>query len=165
MAEPEALSRGGHRRLRGLMRVFLPSAPAPEVTGSLEEAVVDQSLRLMKYMHPVVRLGLKLAMFLVDWSPIWRLRGVRRLSNTPPEVATRVIHGMGVSRLPVVRTLVFGVRGLLLSVYFDQPEVHEALGYRPVPFMRSRIALRHRLLEGGTPTPSDGLGHHSEVTR
>ena len=165
LAAPLKLSKSGTRRMQGLMRVFLPSAPAPEVSGELEENVIDQCLRLLQYMHPITRLGFKLAMFLVDWAPLWRFKGPRRLTKTEPTKAAYIIKRMGLSRFPIVRTLVFAVRGLLLSTYFDQPEVHEALGYRPVPFMQSRMALRQRLLKGETATQSDELGHYSPVTQ
>jgi len=165
LAAPLKLSKGGMRRMKGLMRVFLPSAPAPEATGELEKNVIDQSLRLLQYMHPVIRLGFRMAMLLVDWAPIWRFKGLKRLTKTEPAKAAHIIKRMGLSRFPIVRTLVFAVRGILLSVYFDQPEVHEALGYRPVPFMQSRIALRRRLLDGETAVQSDELGHYSQVTQ
>jgi hypothetical protein len=62
-----------------------------------------------------------------------------------------------------LRTLVFVVRGLILSVYFDQSEVHRALGYDPEAFMNGRIALRRRLLQGQTASAGDGIGPFSSV--
>jgi hypothetical protein len=46
----------------------------------------------------------------------------------------------------VLRTLVLAVRGVILSAYFDQNEVHRAIGYSPLPFLTRRMALRRRLL-------------------
>jgi hypothetical protein len=33
-----------------------------------------------------------------------------------------------------------------MSAYFDQDEVHRALHYAPVPFIKARVSLRQRLL-------------------
>jgi hypothetical protein len=163
LAEPYRLSRRGERALRGLLRVFLPPPPAPQLTSELEEKVVRQALQLLQYMHPMTRLGMRFALAVVDQAPRWGFVSWRRLHQLPRERADRLLDRMGHSRIPVLRTLVFVVRGLILSMYFDQSEVHEALGYAPVAFQNERIALRQRLLRGAEPQPGDRLGPWSEA--
>lgn len=163
LAEPYKLTKRAERAFRGLLRVFLPPPPAPALTPELEEKVVSQSLRLLQYMHPMTRLGMRLALAVVDWAPRWRFFSFRRLHRLPRERAERLLDRMGHSRIPILRTLVFVVRGLILSMYFDQREVHEALDYDPESFINGRIALRRRLLQGGETTPDDVIGPYSEA--
>lgn len=166
LADPCRLSKSGMRRLRGLLRVFLPTAsPAPPLTAELEDRIVDQLLRLIQYMHPMIRLGIRLSMWLVDWAPRWRLKSWRRLTKLDRERAEKILDRLGLSRLPIVRTTVFIVRGLVLSAYYDQPEVHQAINYEPIPFIKSRMTLRNQLLEGSTETEADIIGPYSEVAR
>jgi hypothetical protein len=42
---------------------------------------------------------------------------------------------------------------MVLSVYFDQSEVHAAMRYAPVPFIKSRLDARSRLLGPVTLAP------------
>ena len=166
LADPCRLSKGGMRRLRGLLKVFLPAtSPAPPFTPDLEDRIVDQLLRLIQYMHPMIRLGIRLSMWLVDWAPRWRLRSWRRLTKLDRERADKLLDQLGLSRLPIVRTTVFIVRGLVLSAYYDQPEVHQAINYEPIPFIKSRIELRNRLLDGSIEADADRIGPYSEVAR
>jgi hypothetical protein len=51
-----------------------------------------------------------------------------------------------VSRVLFIRISMLGPKGVLLSGYFDQDEVHEALDYEPLGFFRDRIALRKERL-------------------
>jgi hypothetical protein len=64
-------------------------------------------------------------------------------------------------RLAPLRSLLIGIRSMIVGAYFDQVEVHRALDYAPVPFLRGRIRERKRLLEerasperAGEPRPS-----------
>jgi len=48
-----------------------------------------------------------------------------------------------------------GATMLVLSVYFDQEEVHRALKYAPVPFMRDRIRVRASLVGPAVPIAAE----------
>lgn len=165
LAEPYRLTRRGERAFRGLIHTFCPPPPAPELTRDLEDRVARQSLQLLRYMHPVTRLGMRLALTVVNWSPRWRFRSWHRLHKLPRERAEALLDRLGHSRIPFLRTLVFVVRGLILHVYFDQPDVQAALGYDGVGFINSRIALRRRLLDGEAAGDADAIGPFSEAAR
>ena len=46
-------------------------------------------------------------------------------------------------------------RATVVAAYYDQPEVHFALGYHPKPWIQKRLALRRRLMAGRRPTRDD----------
>jgi hypothetical protein len=108
---------------------------------------VERSARVfLSYMHPLVARGLAIGLLLLDVLPILslvRARPLRRLSRAD---ASALIAKWAKSRLTALRLLVMGVRSLVLSLYFDQDEVHAAMGYAPVPFLRDRIQVRSDLL-------------------
>jgi hypothetical protein len=97
-------------------------------------------------MHPTVARALWLGLFVLDWLPVLSLRHPGRLHRLGPERAQAFVARWARSRIKALRLLVAGVRSVVLSVYFDQTDVHEAMGYRPVAFMRERIAVRRALL-------------------
>jgi hypothetical protein len=107
--------------------------------------------RFLRYMHPTVARALWFGLLFLDWLPILTLSSRARLQRLRPEHASAFFTSWARSRIKALRLLVTGVRSLVLSVYFDQAVVHEAMNYRPVPFMRERIAFRSALL---TPAPA-----------
>lgn len=58
--------------------------------------------------------------------------------------------------------LVLAARAIVLTAYFDQPEVYAAIGYHPVIFMKKRIAVRALLLKGEVDARIDDL-HPTEA--
>jgi hypothetical protein len=154
LAEPYPLSRAARRVLAALVRALCPARPfSPEIAARVEAA----SLRMMRYMHPAAARGLAIALRLLEWAPLLLLQSLRRLSRLDRDAASRAIERLARSRLALVRTLIVGVRGLVLSAYFDQDEVHRAIGYAPLPFLSERIALRRRLLAEANPPPAEAL--------
>lgn len=150
MADPVPMRSSTLRAFRGLIRAFCP-APGEPVEADLTPRVELHVRRILAYMPAMTVLGFKLAIHLLDWSPLWRGAAWRRVQHLDREAAGRVLDGIGASRFPLVRLVMLGVRGSVLSTWFDQDEVHRAMGYAPAPFIASRIALRRRLLEGGRP--------------
>jgi hypothetical protein len=106
--------------------------------------------------------GFPWAVRLVDWSPLWRFKGLRRLRSLPRERASELLTQMAHSRSSLIRALLTAVRGAVMAMYFDQPEVCEALGFAPTPFMSARIALRQRLVAGAPAAPEDRIGPYSQ---
>lgn len=145
------------RALQGLARAMCPPAPAPQL-GDLEARVRLQVGRMLRYMNPLVAFGFCIAVWLLDWSPLWRFESIHRVQSLEPARAADILGRLGFSRVPLVRLLVLGVRGMILSVYFDQDEVHAAMDYAPAPFIAQRIQLRARILEGTAPIAGDMLG-------
>jgi hypothetical protein len=151
-ARPRRMSRSRQASLRALIRLICPN----EVPIEGIDARVEHQVRVgMQYMPGLVAFGLSLCFALLDWSPVLMLRSVRRLRSLPEPKAAEIIHDLSESSLSLVRTTLYAIKGIILNAYFDQEEVHKALNYAPIPFMRERIAVRQRLLAGTEATPAD----------
>jgi len=145
-ADPHPMRPAVRHALHAVIRAIVPPAPAPQ-PADIVERVELYVRRFMSYMHPLAAFGLMLAFVFMDWAPRLLLRSRHRLQGLGRSEGARVLEALVQSRLAVFRSAVIAARGAILSAYFDQPEVHDALGYAPVPFMRERIARRGQLLE------------------
>lgn len=148
-ARPYAMSSPVRRAFHGLILAIVPPPPAPAPDDLV--ARIDAHVRLhMAYMHWTSARGLALVFLLVSWLPVALLWSGRPLHRLPRERAAALLTRLARSSSPLARTLVIAVRGSISSAYFDQDEVHRAMGYEPLPFLRERIARRAQLLaEGG----------------
>lgn len=133
-------------RFRALICVLLPPPPAPQLP-DIVDRVELYVRRFMAHMHPLAARGMWLAIVLLDWAPRLLLRSVRRLHQLDRDSASRILTSMVSGGSSLLRTPVISVRALVLSAYFDQDEVHQAIRYAPVPFIRDRMQLRERLLQ------------------
>lgn len=149
LAEPYPLGKGALRTLRALVVALCPPAPAPH-SADLMNRVELGARRLLRYMHPVVARTLAIGLALLDWLPVLTLASALRLHRLDGARARALVGKWARSPFRLLRLMVVGLRGLVLSVYFDQSEVHAAMRYEPVPFLRSRIEKR-RLLLGPAP--------------
>jgi hypothetical protein len=161
VAEPYPMGPATRAAFRGLIPVLCPPPPAPQLA-DLEDRIELHVRRIMRYFPPLVAIGFCLAIHLIDWSPIWRFVAFSRVRKLDRARAEAVLDGLGASRSPAIRTLILGVRGVVMSTYYDQDEVHAAIDYAPIPWLRSRIALRERIVAGGAETPEDRIGPHSD---
>lgn len=153
-ADPFPMGSPARRAFRGLIRAICPPAPAPQLP-DLEDRIELQVRRHMRYMPRVVALGLRYSFRLVDNLPRFFFWTRRRLHRLSADEARSLVGRLASSRFSPLRELISAVRGIVLSTYFDQDEVHAALNYAPREFVRGRIALRQRLLAGGVATDSD----------
>ena len=154
LADPYPMSETARRALRGVIHAICPPPPAPQ-SPELVDNVELYVRRFMRYMHPVAARGLWLTFLLLDFLPLLLLKG-RRLQKLEREQAASLLTWLSHSRLGVVRLLCTGVRGAILSGYFDQDEVHKVLGYTPIPFISERTALRQtRLLAAANAGPAE----------
>jgi len=145
LADPYPLGPGARRVLRALVGALCPSLPSLEKSDVLERVDVG-ARRLLVYMHPVVARGLWLGLFVLDWLPVLTFRSAGRLHKLGPERAGQFVARWARSRVKALRLLVTGVRSLVLSVYFDQRDVHAAMRYAPEEFIQDRARLRRMLL-------------------
>jgi len=145
LADPYPLGRSARVVLRALIGALCPSGDGPHSPRLLESVEVG-ARRFLRYMHPTMARGLWLGLFILDWLPVLTFKSAGRLHRLRPERARAFVARWARSRFKAVRLLMTGVRSLVLSVYYDQADVHEAMGYRPIPFLRERIALRESLL-------------------
>ena len=157
MADPYPLGAITRSALDGLVRTMCPPPPAPQLE-DLEARARTQVQRMLRYMKPIVALGFCISVVILDWAPIWRFVSLRRIQSMDRAKGAAILEEIGWSKLPALRLLVLGVRGLILSVYFDQDEVHRAMQYAPSPFIEQRIQLRRRLMRGAAEQPADLLG-------
>ncbi len=145
LAEPYPLGPRSRAALRGVIAALCPGGTAPRSPDVLHDVEIG-TRRFLRYMHPTVALAFRLGLLLLDWLPILTLRSLGRLHSLERQRASTLIARWAKSRIKALRLLVMGARSLVLSVYFDQPAVHCAMKYEPVPFMRERIAFRRALL-------------------
>ncbi len=160
LADPMPMGEGTRRALRAMIRAVCPPEPAPQLP-DLEDRIEVSVRRMLPYMPPLMGRGFAVAVHLLDWAPVWRLAAPRRMRSLPPERVLDVLNGMSHSRLLPLRQLSMVVRAAVLSAYFDQREVHDAMGFVPQPFMRERVRLRRRLAEGEIPGEGDLIGPYS----
>lgn len=152
MADPYPLGTAARRSLRALIVTLCPAAPAPNSPELLDR--VELHVRhFLRYMHPLAAWGFTLCLVLLDWAPRFLFVSVKRLHALGRSRASRLLSEMVSGRFAFLRTLVVAVRGLVLSAYFDQDEVHQAIGYAPLPFLSERVE-RRRLLLGAAPLPA-----------
>ena len=145
-AAPYPMGRYVRRVFRFLVECMMPPPPAPNSKELVDE--VENVVRSwMPYMLPLSARGLSLSILLLDLAPIFLFVAPRRLHKMRPERASALLSEMVHGRFAFLRLLVVALRGVVMSAYFDQEEVHRAISYRPVAFMRERIALRAGLLE------------------
>jgi hypothetical protein len=140
--------------LRGVIRAACPLDSGPKIP-AIVDRVELQVRTLMQYMAPVTAWGLCLVFLLVNWSQVWLLKGLRPLHSLPRKAAVKAARTLSRVRFRAVRELMLAVRATVVAAYYDQPEVHFALGYHPKPWIRKRLALRRRLLAGRHPTRDD----------
>ena len=156
LAAPLEVGARTHRVLLKLADAILPPSPRTETT--LED-VTQHALICLRYMPRSTATLFVLGMRLINWSPLWRLRGLRPLSALPAEIARQQLLGIVQSRWLPVRLLMYGPLGLFMSSYFDQDYVHQELDYAPTPFVAERIELRRKWIEGREPGAAEEIHH------
>lgn len=156
LAEPYPLGAAKRRSLRALIVTLCPAAPAP-CSPELFDRVELHVRHFLRYMHPLAAFGFGLCLLLLDWAPRFLFVSVKRLHALSRARASRLLSDMVSGRFAFLRTLVVAVRGLVLSAYFDQDEVHQAIGYAPLPFLRERVERRRLLLLGPEPARAGGV--------
>lgn len=144
LADPYPMSEFVRRALTGVIHAICPPPPAP-YSPKLVQNVELYVRRFMRYMHPLAARGLWLVILLLDLLPLFLLKG-SRLQKLEREQAAELLTRLSQSRIGLLRLMCTGVRGAILSGYFDQDEVHQVLGYTPIPFMGQRTALRQARL-------------------
>jgi hypothetical protein len=145
-ADPYPMGSWARSAFRALIRAVCPPSPAPQLPDLVDR--IELHVRgLMRYMHPLAARALWIAIFILDWAPRLQFWSWHRLQGLRPCEGARFLSSLGTSRIQLVRTLLIGVRGAILSAYFDQDEVHQALGYTPKPFITDRMQLRTLLME------------------
>jgi hypothetical protein len=133
------------RALRGLIWAICPPPPAPRFPGFTARIELGVR-RLLPYMHPLTAAAMTLLVLLLDWAPRLLLKSWRKLHQLPPDKASHFLESLERGRWHALRTVIVPIRGAILSVYFDQDEVHRALNYTPVQFITDRVRLRAELL-------------------
>ena len=159
LAVPMKVGARMHRVLRRLADAILPPSPRTETT---VDEVTGHALVCLRYMPRSSAMIFLLGMRLLNWSPLWRLRGLRPLPALPTDAALRHLVGITTSRWLPVRLLMYGPLGLFMSSYFDQDYVHRELSYAPAPFVAERIELRRKWIEGQEPGVDEEI-HHPPV--
>jgi hypothetical protein len=144
-AEPYPMGSLARTAFRAVIRALCPPLPAPQIPDLVDR--IELHVRgFMRYMHPLAARALWLAIFVLDWAPRLHFWSWHRLQGLDPSEGARFLSSLGTSKIQLFRTLLIGIRGAVLCAYFDQDEVHQALGYKPLPFISERLELRNKLL-------------------
>ncbi|MEZ4373874.1 MAG: hypothetical protein R3B07_23840 [Polyangiaceae bacterium] len=144
-ADPYPMSERYVRMFHAIITILCPPPPAP-LTEDMITRIERHVRGFMMYMHPLAARGLWLSFILLDWAPRLFFTSTKRLSQLERSQADQIINRFTSSRWMPIRLLVVGIRGSVLSAYFDTDEVHQRLKYKPIPFIRQRVELRHDLL-------------------
>jgi hypothetical protein len=150
--------------LDGLVRALCPASPAPWSAEIAAQTALGTRL-FLRYLPPVLGIGFVAALHVLDLAPLWRLRGLTRLRDMDRAAAAALLQSLAESRFQPLRLLLMGARAAVLSSYYDLVQVHEALGYHPLPFLQQRADLRRRLLAGSRPEAADLIGPSVEGAR
>lgn len=156
LAVPQRVSRRMQRVLLALTDAIIPASPRTETT---VEDVTRHALVCLQYMPRSSSMMFLLGMRVLNWSPLWRFRGLRPLTRLSRNEARRHLVAVTRSRWLPVRLLMYGPVGLFMSTYFDQDYVHREIDYDPVPFVEERIELRRKWIEGAEPGTDDEIHH------
>lgn len=159
LATPMAVNARMQRVLSKLADSIIPDEPRTPATLS---EVTHHALVSLQYMPRSSARLLLWGARLLNWCPLWRLRGLRPLTALPVESARRHLRAVAQSRWLPIRLLMYGPVGLFMSTYFDQDYVHREIGYAPVAFVRDRIELRRKWVEGQEPGAEDEVHHRNE---
>jgi hypothetical protein len=145
LADPLPIGKGSRKRLRAVVEALLPPPPAPRPEG-MEDRIIEHTLRVIRYFPRLVgAVVLPLLLLLLEWSPLWYRARPRRLSGLPVAARSALLARLATSRFEPLRLLLLVPKALVLSTYFDQDEVHQALEYEPRAFVGDRRALRDEL--------------------
>lgn len=158
-ADPVALPKTTRVAFQALIKAICPPAPAPG-NPAMYAKIEEDVLRALRYMHPLFAASLLVAVHALDLSPIWNLKGLRRLRALDRDEAEDFLNEVAKGALG--RQLVFAARMAILSQYFDSDEVQKAIHYNPIEFMQSRLDLRTRMMAGRKPAKKEHIGPYSE---
>jgi len=162
LAAPRKVSPRTQRVLLALADAIIPASPRTETT--LED-VTRHALVCLQYMPQSSARLFLVGMRLLNWAPLWRLRGLRPLTRLSRDKARRHLIAVTQSRWLPVRLSMYGPLGLFMSTYFDQDYAHRAIDYDPVPFIEARIELRRKWVEGVEPEAEEEIHHLPVVPR
>lgn len=98
------------------------------------------------FMPALMRLGFPLGLRLMQWGTLVSLVALKPFTLLSDRVRERYLHRWAESPFALFRALAQGVRGLILSAYYEQPKVHQALGYNPAAFLVECRAKREALV-------------------
>lgn len=145
LARPYPLGTATRRAFIALIVAIIPAAPAPTAPDMVERVEMHVR-RFLSYMPPLAGRAVWACILLLEWAPIFLLQSWHRMHALPPERVSALLTEMVSGRFSFMRNVVVAVRGLVLNAYFDQEEVHRAMGYEPIPFLRDRMERRRELL-------------------
>ena len=157
LASPWPMGPGTQAALDGVVRALCPGPPAPWSPSIAGQTALGTRV-FLRYLPPLLGIGFVAALHLLDLAPLWRLRGWTRLRDMDRAAAAALLQSLAESRVKPLRLVLMGARAAVLSSYYDLEEVHEAMGYQPMPFLQRRADLRRRLLAGARPEEGDLIG-------
>lgn len=98
------------------------------------------------FMPTLMRLGFPLGLLLMQWGTVVSLIALKPFTLLSDRLRERYLHRWSESPFALFRALAQGIRGLILSAYYEQPKVQLAMGYTPADFLVECRARREALI-------------------
>lgn len=133
------------RVLRAMAEAFFtdPDEPADRGARARFGWLVDDVDDFISQASPTLRWGTRVAVWLVDWLPLFFIGRFSRCENLPLDERERYLATVEESPLPRVAVLVVMFKTLMTILYFEHPEAAPVLGYdgRHERFRNIRLAV------------------------
>lgn len=145
------LGRTSRAIIASLAKTVLP-------TEGRDRATIDYVVRFVDdfvpFMPALMRVGFPWGLLLLQWGTFVTMVAAKPFTLVSARVRESYLHRWAKSPFALFRALAQGVRGLILSAYYEQPKVYEALGYDPKAYLEECRARRAVLVA------AEGEGDH-----
>lgn len=99
------------------------------------------------FMPTLMRIGFPIGLLLIQWGTLVTLFALKPFTLLGDRVSQRYLRRWAESPFALFRALAQGVRGLILSAYYAQPDVYRTLGYKPEEYIEQCKAQRALLMK------------------
>lgn len=137
------LGRTSRAIIASLASTVLPREGRDRATINYVVRFVDD---FVPFMPALMRLGFPLGLLLLQWGTFVTMVAAKPFTLVSERVRERYLHRWAESPFALFRALAQGVRGLILSAYYEQPKVYEALGYDPKAYLEECRTRRAALV-------------------
>jgi len=116
------------RTYKALAEVTLPrGGTVPE--GALDMPLVNFINTFFSYAEPATRLGFKIALFLLEFMPLFIIFRPRRFSSLSTTQRDVMLNKMRGSSIYAVRGIYLALNSLIQMCFYTQPSIMDKVGY------------------------------------
>lgn len=147
------LGRTSRRIIAEMAEIVLPEEGRTE---EIMRCVVRYVDDFVPHLPRLMRMTFPLGLLLIQWGTLLTLTALKPFTLLGAKARDRYLKQWGDSRFPLLRALLQGVRGLILSGYYAMPAVYHKIGYTPDQHVAECKARRRALMEA-----DDGTDRHT----